>query len=86
MESGSEQRSPRLLPFEAKSQLASPRPVINKIVFSMRFSKARSQLLISLGEPIADPFKSEKLHSGAGAELVGTVVADLYDVAGFVTA
>ena len=24
MESGSEQRSPRLLPFEAKSQLASP--------------------------------------------------------------
>ena len=51
----------------------------------MRFLKARSQLLISLGEPIADPFKSEKLHSGTGAKLVGTVVAYLDDVAGLVT-
>jgi hypothetical protein len=30
MESGSEHRSTRLLPFEAKSQLASPRPEINQ--------------------------------------------------------
>ena len=36
--------------------------------------------------PIADPFKSEKLHSGACAKLVGTVVADLHDVTGFVSA
>lgn len=35
--------------------------------------------------PVADPFKSEKLHSGTGAKLVCAVVADLYDVAAFVT-
>ncbi len=52
----------------------------------MRFLKARSQLLISLGEPIADPFKVKEGHCVACAKLVGSVVAYLYDVAAFVTA
>lgn len=38
------------------------------------------------GLPVADPFESEEFHGGTGAKLIGTVVADLYDVAGFVTA
>ena len=35
--------------------------------------------------PIADPFESEEFHRGACAEFVCTVVADLYDVATFVS-
>ena len=38
------------------------------------------------GLPVADPFQSIELHRGAGTKFVGTVVADLYDVAGFVSA
>ena len=50
----------------------------------MRFFKARSQLLISLGEPIADPFKSEKLHSGTCADEELAVVLDLDEIAALV--
>ena len=36
--------------------------------------------------PVTDEFESKEFHCGAGAEFVGTVVADLDDIFGFVSA